>query len=238
MAKERLHRWLSHVWPIRVATYQGRHGPLEVCWQYGRLVLNSSMANQSHGSLHRVWQFALTRVLHGAPEPGSVLMLGFGAGSAAVILRHGFGMQMPIVCVDDDPLVFEIARRHFGIDALGGLELVAADALEHLQGSTRRYDLVLVDLFHDLDPAPVMLSEALPGALLQAMAPGAVLCINTVLYDDRSREASQRMGAALRLLGAHVKELRAEGANRVLIVTLPDIPSDGPKFGRSGPAKS
>lgn len=237
MANERLLRWLSHVWTVPVATYQGRHGPLEVCWQFGRLVLNSPNANQSHGSLHRVWQVALTRVLHGRPEPGSVLMLGFGGGSAAFILRHGFGSHMPIVGVDDDPLVFEIARRHFGIDTLGGLELIAADALEFLRRDPRKYGLVLVDLFHDLDPAPVMLSDTLPDALLDALAPGAVLCINTVLHDDPSRQASQRIGDALRQRGAKVTELRADGANRVLIATLADIPSDGPKFGKPGPGK-
>ena len=51
-----LMRLLSGLAPVRLERTQGRHGPLELTLENGRLVVNSAHANQSFGRLHRVWQ--------------------------------------------------------------------------------------------------------------------------------------------------------------------------------------
>ncbi len=82
----RLARFLSHVWPVRVQRAAGTHGTLELTWEYGRLVVNSANANQSFGSLHRVWRAALRDAGIQRKEPRTALVLGYGAGSVAHIL--------------------------------------------------------------------------------------------------------------------------------------------------------
>src|SRR5690606_28334188 len=52
---EGIFRWLSHFWPIRIARAESAMGTVEIRWENGHKVLNSSNGNQSFGSLHEVW---------------------------------------------------------------------------------------------------------------------------------------------------------------------------------------
>lgn len=51
-----LMRLLSTLASVRLERVERLHGPLELTLENGRLVVNSAHANQSFGSLHRVWQ--------------------------------------------------------------------------------------------------------------------------------------------------------------------------------------
>jgi spermidine synthase len=75
----------------------------------------------------------------------SVLVLGLGGGSAARLAR-ALAPRAHIVGVEIDADVVRAARRAFDLDALG-LEVVVADAREHLARERRRFDVVLEDVF-------------------------------------------------------------------------------------------
>ncbi|HRW90843.1 MAG TPA: spermine synthase, partial [Flavobacteriales bacterium] len=117
-------RWLSYLWPVRVARRTGAHGPLELTWENGRLVVNSDQANQSHGALHRVWQRVLAEAESSVREAGSVLLLGLGTGSVVHILRQELGLDTPITALEDDPLMIQWGREHFGLDKVEALRVV------------------------------------------------------------------------------------------------------------------
>ena len=144
-------RLLSHFWPIRVERVEGKHGPLEIMWEYGRLVLNSARANQSFGGLHHVWQRSFAAVGLKERRIGRVLLLGLGAGSVVHILRRELGIMAPIVAVDDDPVMVQIAREHFSLGHHAGVEVVIDDAFDALQRITGPFDLIVVDLFTEMD---------------------------------------------------------------------------------------
>jgi spermidine synthase len=80
------------------------------------------------------------------PEPGSVLILGSGAGNdVAAALRNG---AERVVAVEIDPLILDIGRRlHFEKPyASPRVEIVIDDARSYLQESTERFDLVVFSL--------------------------------------------------------------------------------------------
>ncbi|HEY0978349.1 MAG TPA: methyltransferase domain-containing protein [Flavobacteriales bacterium] len=212
-----LARLLSYAWPVRVARVEGHFGPLDLVWEYGRLVVNGARSNQSFGSLHRVWQEVLRRVFSTAPVPRSVLLLGFGGGSSAHILRKDRRYNGPITGVDIDPVMLQLARDRFGAEGLPGLELVQADALDFVAVQRTTYDLVLVDLFNDLDLAPGVDEAAFLRDLHPITAPGGHLLFNTVAYHAPSRERSERIGLGLRQLFNRVEPMRCEGQNVVFI---------------------
>ena len=72
---------LSWLWPMPVDRFTTLHGPMEVRYEGGALVLNSERGNQSFGSLHRVWQDVFQRIGLKNSPPTSVLLLGLGGGS-------------------------------------------------------------------------------------------------------------------------------------------------------------
>jgi len=75
----------------------------------------------------------------------SVLILGLGGGSAARLAR-ALAPRARIVGVEIDPQVVALARRWFGLGALG-LEVVQADAEHYLSRCRERFDAVLEDVF-------------------------------------------------------------------------------------------
>jgi len=207
---------LSYAWPITEWEGPGRYGPLKLVWEQGQLVVNSNNANQSFGNLHSIWQQCLDDQRVKERNPGSILLLGFGAGSAAHILRKEIGLQAPIVGVEGDPEMIRLARTYFRADRIGGLNLVQADALAFAHGHGHRYHLVLVDLCHELDLAPGVDGEPFIGDLRKCTAEGGLLCFNTIVYNAESTGRSQRVSDLLRLHFAVVEEHLYQGINRVL----------------------
>src|SRR5215470_18015172 len=78
-------------------------------------------------------------------RPRRGLILGLGGGTLARLLHARWG-TFPIVGIDDDPAVLEIARD-VGWLPREDLEIVVADAFEYARGCTERFDYIAVDLF-------------------------------------------------------------------------------------------
>lgn len=207
---------LSYAWPITQWEGPGRYGPLKLVWEQGHLVVNSNNANQSFGNLHSIWQQCLDDQRVKERNPGSILLLGFGAGSSAHILRKELGLQAPITGVEGDPEMIRLARTYFRADRLGGLNLIQADALAFAHGQYQRYALVLVDLCHELDLAPGVDEEPFIGDLRKCTAEGGLLCFNTIVHNKESNERSQRTSALMRQHFNVVEEHLYQGINRVL----------------------
>jgi len=111
----------------------------------------------------------------------SVLLLGLGGGSAARLSR-ALAPAARIVGVEIDPQVVRLARRHFGLDAIG-VEVVLADARDYLQRSGERFDAILEDVFESIDGEarkPAGFPEPAFDHALRALRPGGVLASNTL----------------------------------------------------------
>lgn len=210
-------RLISHLWPLRLWNGQGAHGMLELRLENGELVINSANANQSHGSLHRVWRRALADAGPAVRDARSVLILGYGAGSLECILRSEMGLDPMIVAVDDDPLMFQLARERFGLAVSPRTSVHVADAFTFMERDAGGHDLVLLDLFNDLDVVPEVASPRSVASLRDLTRPGGMVMVNTVVHDDRTAAISARLADGLRLHFSEVRENRYEGTNRVFI---------------------
>lgn len=210
-----LRRMLSYLWPVRLAQAEGRHGPLQVRYEAGELVLNSTHGNQSFGSLHRVWQQVFEQMGLVEQSWGSVLLLGLGGGSVPSILRKEFGHDAPITAVEIDPAMVELGRRYFGLGGIPELRIVEGDATLLVHALTERYDLVIVDLFDDLDLARGVDTMGFAHAMRERCT--GTLCFNTVAYDAASGARCQRVKENLGRVFNTVDEMLLEGVNRVFI---------------------
>ena len=139
---------LSYLWPLTKSYDSDYSGKLEVSWINGRKVLDSHNANYSYGALEKVMDHGLAknRADRGAP----VLVLGLGGGSVIPLLRNKYNYYSEITAVEIDPAVIEIARKEFGIEEYGPLEIICADAEDFVRSGTGDFGLIIVDLFLDL----------------------------------------------------------------------------------------
>lgn len=214
---QRLSRLLSYIWPVRVWRGSGAHGYLEVVWEYGRAVVNSAHANQSFGSLHRVWQRAFKDADIRERKPATALVLGYGAGSVARIIAEELALPTRLVGVDDDPMMLDLARKRPLFRPAQDVELIEADAFAYVARCEERFDLIVVDLFHDLDFAPGVEERSFLTGIRRLASPWGVVLVNTVAHDEKSAHRSARLGDELRLVFAEVRERHYEGINRVYI---------------------
>jgi spermidine synthase len=109
------------------------------------------------------------------PRPRSALVLGLGAGVVPMrFARQGVSVD----AVEIDPASLVAAQRFFGFDpALVRVEL--ADARTQLRRCARRYDVVVVDLFHGDGTPDYLLTRDFFHDLRGCLAAGGVAVFNT-----------------------------------------------------------
>lgn len=217
MKRNPIRRALSWLWPVTEARVEGMFGPIEARWEMGRLVANSAHGNQSFGSLHRIWQNTFDHIGLRSEPPGNVLLLGLGAGSVPWILHQELGLAPRIVAVELDPAMDRLARAQFKLDRLPDLQVVIGDATVQVHAITERFDLIVVDLFDDLDLAQGVDTAGFAQALRSRCLGDGLVCFNTVSYHPESEGRCTRIRKNLENCFSRVVELRLEGVNRVFI---------------------
>jgi predicted membrane-bound spermidine synthase len=177
------------------------HPRLEVVALNGRLVLNGLSVNYSFGSLHRVFDEAFQRLKLADERIESALLLGMGAGSVIELLCAMPRPPRTITAVEIDPVVVDIAKRHFHVDRHPGLAIVTADAAEYVRTAAETFDLCVIDLFIDARiPDEFQTSEFLR-AVRHRVRPGGWIVYNCMVHDaearDRSAEFERRFAKTL-----------------------------------------
>ena len=210
-------RLLSYLWPIRVRRVEGRHGPLELVWENGKLVLNSRLANQSFGSLHVVWQRCFLDIGLDARDPGHVLLLGLGAGSVITILRDELGHAGPITAVEHDPAMIRIANNApFRAGSRQEVKIIEGNAFEVIHELNGPYDLIVVDLFEDRDLPSALAQPATLSRLGALLVPGGELLMNTMAHDVEGRRLQEAIKRGLAEAGLSLTVLQPLLENFVL----------------------
>jgi spermidine synthase len=162
-------------------------------------------------------QGALPHALNGIPHPRSVLLLGLGGGSVIHILRRELKLDPMITVIEIDPVVIDLAARHFGMLPDPNLRIINADATLHLHVLRERFDLVVVDLFDDSDPAQGTTTSGFIHALRDRVAEGGRLCFNTLVHDAHTAEVAERVRTRMKRAFLNTTESSSEGYNRVFI---------------------
>lgn len=211
---------VSHAWRWcaswfarqRVSRLSSAHHPhLEVNLVRGRKVLDGATVNYSFGGLHELFSEAFERLHVAQREIQSVLVLGLGAGSVVHILRRDCGVRAPITALEIDPVVVELARAQFGLGRWKNLEVVVADAVEWVESSQRRFDLVVVDLFHEAEVPAACRTPRFSHALGAHLAPGGLLVFNVVASRPLTRAEAVRFAAVFEATLGSTRVLEVRG---------------------------
>jgi len=123
------------------------------------------------------------------PQPRRVLIVGLGGGAMVRFLTH-HEPQVQVDAVEIDPAVVAIADKYFDVRSGGNVRVHTADAVQFVESTTDRFDLILMDAFlrpsSDTDatgvPSGLKTREFL-GRLKDALAPGGVVAFNLNEHD-------------------------------------------------------
>jgi spermidine synthase len=140
---------LSYIFPLTIyKTKSPKNAVIEIGLENGKMVLNSEHANYSYGSLLNVFIAALKHFNIQLNKKKDVLILGNGGGSVARYLIS-INPDLRIDAVEHDEKIIQLSKEWFDIDHIKQLHLIQADAFDFLNHQTKKYDLILVDLFDD-----------------------------------------------------------------------------------------
>ncbi len=115
-------------------------------------------------------------------------------GNAGGTVARAYGELYPDVRIDGveiDPEVSEAGRRYLGLDDNPNLRVVAADGRPYLQLTDERYDVIVVDAYHQPYIPFYLATEEFFELARERLEPGGVLALNvaTVPGDERLSNA-------------------------------------------------
>lgn len=143
-----LKKVVSHLFPLVVIQEKGEVTEyLEVRLEKGRRVLNSSKVNYSYGGLHKVFKEVFSKHDLSSRKIENILILGFGAGSVASLLREEKNLSCPITGVEQDKVVVRLTNEYFQTEIFSPFTLINEDAYHFVMNTTQKFDLIVVDLF-------------------------------------------------------------------------------------------
>jgi precorrin-6B methylase 2 len=227
-----LKSWFSRYSSRRVIERVGSdiNPMLEVVRIGDRLMLNAANANYSYGGLHRVFQKAFSRLNIRERKPNDVLILGFGAGSIASILQEELGLECAITAVEKDPEVVRLGQKHFNTGRFKDLQLVEADAVVFSRSDTKRYDLVVVDLYIDFEVPEECEQQAFINAAANRLKPGGMLLFNKMVYNHLASEQAAELLKKFRDMPGKTSMLRIKQnvVNRIIVYEPGTVKNDVP----------
>ncbi len=142
-------RLLSTLYPFSKTFSSEYNGALKIKYHKGKKQLNSKNANYSYGPLQRILKFGLEQI--DLTKVDSVLILGMGGGSVIKTLRNDFNYSKLITAVEIDPVIIIIADAEFGIKENESLKIHCIDASKFVETNSEVFDLIVVDLYIDLN---------------------------------------------------------------------------------------
>ncbi|MBI2216990.1 MAG: hypothetical protein HYU51_06790 [Candidatus Rokubacteria bacterium] len=126
--------------------------------------------------LAREYWWKAVEGVHVPPRP-TVLMVGLGGGTQIHLVRR-IARPRRITVIERDPVIVDVARVWFGLDAMPGLEVCCGDAADILPGLARlgrHFDFIMEDAAYGLEvEGAIDLARALAGLV----SPRGTLVLN------------------------------------------------------------
>ena len=147
--------------------------------RYARIYFQDGLVQNTVGSDGRslsFYTYALEALAYAyRPRIGSALVLGLGAGVVPMRLA---GRGVAVEAVEIDPASLAAATRHFGFDP-ERVRVHLADARTQLKRCGRRYDLIVVDLFHGDGIPDYLVTRDFFADLRRCLEPDGIAVFNT-----------------------------------------------------------
>ena len=167
------------------------HNYIEVSLYKGHLVLDSQNTNYSYGNLHKVFQYAFKKIPFDKNIVKEVLILGFGAGSVASILKKELKCNCNITGVEIDNEIIKLAKKHFGLDEIKGIKVYNDDAFNYLEKCNKKFDMIVIDIFADHKIPSLFNSEVFLNKVYEILNNKGRVYYNRLCYDFESKRAGR-----------------------------------------------
>lgn len=166
--------WLSFIYPQTLARFSSKYNKdIRVQEEFGRNKILVQGSRQSGAHVEKLWRHALSAFgIQKGQAVGDILVLGVAGGTVITIL-HRMYPHSKITGVDIDPVMIDIGKTYFGLEAT----LICEDARIFVR-KKKHYDLILVDVFFGRHIPPFVSQRAFIMRLADILRPHGRIIIN------------------------------------------------------------
>ena len=216
-----LKKILSYLLPINVYRIKSTVSKsIEVTWANGELVLDSENTNYSYGSLQRILKYGLRSIGdQKIVNMNDILLLGVAGGSVFKTLVEDFKFTGNLTGVEIDPEIIVIANEHFKLNEVPNLEIIIDDAFEYVLKTTKKYDLILIDIFQDTTMPNFLFESFFTKRICFLLKSKGFVLFNTMILDEKSNERNTKYLADFNESDFNIQALpRVEQHNELIII--------------------
>lgn len=138
---------MSYLLEIKLSeNSSAENGEMLVSLNSGRISLSTQNAIYSFEDKYYTFKTALENIKPELEKAQNALILGFGMGSIAWMIRNLYNNNIHIRGVEYDKWILKQFKQYYSFK---NIELTNEEANKYLKNSTEKFDLVFVDLFTD-----------------------------------------------------------------------------------------
>lgn len=181
-----LKKLFSYLIPINI--YKSKSSvskSIEVTWANGELLIDSENTNYSYGSLQRILRIGLRKIgFNTIKSMENILVLGVAGGSVIKTLVNEIEFKGQITGVEIDKKIIEVANTYFQLDQIPNLEIIIQDALDFVLRSTTQYNLIIIDIFEDMQMPNFLFEPYFRDKTLMLLKDNGYLLFNTMILNE------------------------------------------------------
>lgn len=163
---------------------------IEVTLYNGKMLLNTKNTNYSFGSLQTILKKGLIDI--GATEINrmeSILILGVAGGSVVQTLVSDFSFTKNITGVEIDEEIISVANSYFNLDKIPNFKCVISDAEKFVKTVVNHYDLIVIDIFKDIEMPEFLFQESFIKNVKQLLNKNGYILFNTMHLNANRKNA-------------------------------------------------
>jgi spermidine synthase len=179
---------LSYISPVTIEITSSSFNPyLEVILEGGKFSLNSRNTNYSYGSLHTLFKKTFRKLNLHWETINNALILGFGTGCVAKTIND-YNPRCRIDGVEIDRKVIELGRKYFSTNELRNTTIHHFGAETYIAECKKKYDLVIIDVYNDIDVPAEIESERFLINVLNVLESGGIVIFNKFIYSKSTAD--------------------------------------------------
>lgn len=214
-------RLLSYIIPIKIYEQTSKiSNTLEVSWNNGKLVLDSKNTNYSYGSLQKVLRKGLKTIgFEKIQKMNDILVLGVAGGSVIKTLVDEIYFKGTILGVEIDENSITIANQYFGLNQIKNYKTVITDAQDFVLKTTKKYDLVIIDIFEDTVMPGFLFQKKFVDGCKQLLDRHSYILFNTMILNEKQIDRNTKFIQQFENKNYYVKTLsKVEHFNQLILI--------------------
>ncbi|WP_281225199.1 spermidine synthase [Flavobacterium aquiphilum] len=212
---------LSYIIPIKIFKTKSKLSKtIEVTWVNGELVMDSENTNYSYGSLQRILRIGLKHFgFDKISKMNHALVLGVAGGSVIKTLVDEIHFKGQITGVDIDQDIIKIANQYFKLDEIKNLNIVIDDAFEFVLKTKDRYDLIIIDIFQDMNMPNFLFEDFFINRICFLLQSRGVVLFNTMCLTAKDNLRNKKLIKELNDENYKIESIpRVEIHNELIII--------------------